>query len=139
MRRRSIYAVVLIGDRYNFGGMSNYLSIALSLKWYLLVFIINPLSPHDASKHHFTSLKTDLIFLQLAALENFHEIGLPIHGNFPQFLNHTKSSSFTTVENCDSNSRLVVDEDDNGEFRLQRVNPFSSAGTDFKRQNLTDG
>ena len=28
------------------------------------------------------------------------------------------------VENCDSNSRLVVDEDDNGKFRLERVNPF---------------
>ena len=27
------------------------------------------------------------------------------------------------VENCDSNSRLVVDEDDNGKFRLERVNP----------------
>ena len=25
------------------------------------------------------------------------------------------------VENCDSNSRLVVDEDDNGKFRLERV------------------
>ena len=25
------------------------------------------------------------------------------------------------VENCDSNSRLVVDEDDNGKFRIQRV------------------
>ena len=25
------------------------------------------------------------------------------------------------VENCDSNSRLVVDEDDNDEFRLKRV------------------
>ena len=25
------------------------------------------------------------------------------------------------VENCDSNSWLVVDEDDNGEFRLERV------------------
>ena len=24
------------------------------------------------------------------------------------------------VENCDSNSRLVVDEDDNGKFRLER-------------------
>ena len=30
---------------------------------------INPLSPHDAFKHHFTSLKTDLIFLQLGVLE----------------------------------------------------------------------
>ena len=25
------------------------------------------------------------------------------------------------VENCGSNSRLVVDEDDNGKFRLERV------------------
>ena len=30
---------------------------------------INPLSPHDALKHHFTSLKTYLIFLQLGVLE----------------------------------------------------------------------
>ena len=30
---------------------------------------INPLSPHDALKQHFTSLKTDLIFLQLGVLE----------------------------------------------------------------------
>ena len=29
----------------------------------------NPLSPHDASKNHFPSLKTDLIFLQLRVLE----------------------------------------------------------------------
>ena len=26
------------------------------------------------------------------------------------------------VENCGSNSRLVVDEDENGKFRLERVN-----------------
>ena len=26
------------------------------------------------------------------------------------------------VENCDSNSLLVVEEDDNGKFRLERVN-----------------
>ena len=31
--------------------------------------VINPLSPHDALKHRFTSLKTDLIFLKLAVLE----------------------------------------------------------------------
>ena len=29
----------------------------------------NPLSPHDALKHHFTSLETDLIFLQQRVLE----------------------------------------------------------------------
>ena len=30
------------------------------------------------------------------------------------------------VENCDSNSRLVVDEDDNGKFRPERVNMFNN-------------
>ena len=29
------------------------------------------------------------------------------------------------VENCDSNSRLVVDEDDNGKFRLERVKAYN--------------
>ena len=57
----------------------------------------NPLSRHNALKHHFTSLKTDLIFLQQMVLEqNFHETNLPIHGNFFQFLSHMKSCSFTT-------------------------------------------
>ena len=28
------------------------------------------------------------------------------------------------VENCDSNSQLIVDEDDNGKFRPERVNGF---------------
>ena len=32
--------------------------------------------------------------------------------------NHLQSLQ---VENCDSNSRLVVDEDDNGKFRPERV------------------
>ena len=31
--------------------------------------VLDPLSPHDALKHHCTSLKTDLIFLQLGVLE----------------------------------------------------------------------
>ena len=31
--------------------------------------MFNPLSPHDALKHHFTSRKTDLISLQLGDLE----------------------------------------------------------------------
>ena len=44
---------------------------------------VNTLSPHDALKHHFTSLKTDSIFIQPRVLESkFHETGLPIHGNF---------------------------------------------------------
>ena len=36
----------------------------------------NPLSPYDALKHHFTSLKTDVIFLQqMAWNENFRGTG----------------------------------------------------------------
>ena len=41
------------------------------------------------------------------------------------FFNFSLNSSHIhplQVENCDSNSRLVVDEDDNGKFRLERVN-----------------
>ena len=30
---------------------------------------VKPLSPHDALKHHFISLKTELIFLQPIVLE----------------------------------------------------------------------
>ena len=29
---------------------------------YADIFLLNHLSPHDALRHHFTSLKTDLIF-----------------------------------------------------------------------------
>ena len=38
--------------------------------------------------------------------------------NFSPNSNHLYSLQ---VENCDSNSRLVVDEDDNGKFRPERV------------------
>ena len=51
---------------------------------------------------------------------------LLIHNNF---LNFSLTSSHLyplQVENCDSNSRLVVDEDDNGKFRLERVNPLTA-------------
>ena len=43
---------------------------------------------------------------------------MAIFFNFPPTLNHLHPLQ---VENCDSNSRLVVDEDDNGKFRLERV------------------
>ena len=77
--------------------------------------IFYPLSPRDALKHHFTSLKTGLIPLQLKDLnENFYESYILIHGNFSPSLNQLHSLQ---GENCDSNSRLVVDEDDNGIFQ----------------------
>ena len=49
------------------------------------------------------------------------------------------------VENCDSNSRLVVDKDDNGKFGPERVkarityfNPSSAGIMTFKVDPLTD-
>ena len=79
------------------------------------------------------------------------------------FFNLSPTSSYLhplSVEICDSNSRLVVDEDDNGKFRLDRVKEdigdcavtenecatpgdrlhwlnLYSAGINFSRQNLT--
>ena len=37
------------------------------------------------------------------------------------------------VENCDSNSRLVVDEDDNGKFRPEKVKPLSTTKVVFNQ------
>ena len=88
--------------------------------------MVNPSSPHDAltlsplkpvscAECYFTSLKTDLIFLKPRVLERkFHETGLPIHGNFLYILPTSNHPHPLQVENCDSNSRLVVDEDDTG-------------------------
>ena len=44
---------------------------------------------------------------------------MAIFYNFSPTLNHLHPLQ---VENCDSKSRLVVDEDDNGKFRLGMVN-----------------
>ena len=46
---------------------------------------------------------------------------MAIFFNFSPTSNHLHPLQ---VENCDSNSRLVVDEDDNDKFRLESVNPF---------------
>ena len=89
---------------------------------------VNPLSPHDALKHHFTSLKTDLIFLQLRVLERkfpwnwFTNTVMVIFFNFQTTSNHLHPLQ---VENCDSNSRLVVVEDDYGKLRIERVKTLS--------------
>ena len=44
---------------------------------------------------------------------------MAIFFNFQTTSNHLHPLQ---VENCDSNSRLVVDEDDNGKVRIERVN-----------------
>ena len=66
--------------------------------------LINPLSPHDALMHYFTSLKTDFFPQQGFKNEHFHETDLPIHGNFIIFFKphliifiHYKSSNATAI------------------------------------------
>ena len=48
---------------------------------------------------------------------------MAIFFNFSQTSNHLHPLQ---VENCDSNSRLVVDEDDNVKFRLEMVKGYIS-------------
>ena len=61
-------------DKLNYS-LNIYLKVSDNKYSYIA---LDPLSPHDAFKHQFTSLKTDLFFLQLGVLETL----LPIQGNF---------------------------------------------------------
>ena len=76
---------------------------------------LNHVSPHDALKHHFASRKNELIFRNLVVFER--KLAWNCFENNSIFFNLSPTSSHyhpLQVENCDSNSRLVVDEDDNG-------------------------
>ena len=84
----------------------------------LLAGCFNPLSPHDALKHHFAS-KGGLNFPFLN--KKNHGIFKIIATYFVQLPHDSSHLHPLQVENCDSNSRLVVGEDDNGEFRPERV------------------
>ena len=48
---------------------------------------------------------------------------MAIFFNLPPTSNHLRSLQ---VENCDSNSRLVLDEDDNGKFMSERVKLYKT-------------
>ena len=85
------------------------------------MYSLNPLSPHDALNFFMTVNRLNIPTTKSFFNKNFHETGLPIHGNFLYFLTHFKSLHPLQVENCESNSRLVVDEDDYGKFRTERV------------------
>ena len=59
--------------------------------------LFNPLSPHDALKHHLASLKNDLISWNLAVLERtFSWNSFKNNSIFFSFFIHFKSSSSTT-------------------------------------------
>ena len=97
--------------------------------------LINPLNPHDASKHNFASLKNDLISWNLEVLER--KFSWNCFKNNSIFFHLSPTSTCLShfhplqAENCDSNSWLVVDEDDNGKFRLERVNSINTKINQF--------
>ena len=83
---------------------------------------LNPLSPHNTLKHYFTSLKTDLISWNLVVLDRKFSWNCFKNDSIFYHLSPTSSHFHPLqVENCDSNSRLVVDENDNGKVGLKGV------------------
>ena len=73
-----------------------------------IVARITPLIPHDALKHNFTFMETHLIFLQPRVLGQENSWNIFFH--LPPASTHLHPLQ---VENCESNSRLVVNGDDN--------------------------
>ena len=67
------------------------------------------------------TISTKLVYQYIAIFFNFSTTSSHLH---PLQVENCDSNSrlVVEVENCDSNSRLVVDEDDYGKFRLERVN-----------------
>ena len=61
---------------------------------------------------------TTMVFRIKISMKLAHQY-IVIFFNFSPTSNHLHPLQ---VENCDSNSRIVVDEDDNGKFTPERVN-----------------
>ena len=86
--------------------------------------VFNPLSPHDALKHHLNPCKL-VNRLNFPTNEGFGmKISMKLACQYMViFFNCSPISNHLhplQVENCDSNSRLVVDEGDYGKLRLER-------------------
>ena len=97
------------------------LSVNLGLN---LALWVNPFSPHDALQASFYIAENRLNFpitkgFRMKISSKLVKQYIAIFFNFSPTSNHLHPLQ---VENCDSNSRLVVDENDNGIFRSERVN-----------------
>ena len=55
-------------DRLIYNGIASYIVYNPHTNNPSVETLLNPLSPHDALKHHFTSLTTDLILVQQSDL-----------------------------------------------------------------------
>ena len=91
----------------------------------VIVSAFNPLSPHDASSFYIPEKR--LNFLTTRGVRKKNSMKL-----FYQYMYMTILANLSTssrhlhplqVENCDSDARLVVDEDANDKFRPERVKP----------------
>ena len=79
---------------------------------------LNPLSPRDALKHNFTSPKTP----NFPTARGFRKtISMKLVYQYMAILFYFSQLHSLQAKDCANNSRLVVDEDDNGKFRLERV------------------
>ena len=79
--------------------------------------------------HNFAYLKNDLInYIVHLSQRKFSSNCFNNHNILFSFTTHFKSSSPTTSRE----SRLVVDKDDTGKFRFERVNPYT-AESDYGR------
>ena len=83
---------------------------------------LNPLSPHDSLKRHFTpenrlTFPVTKGFITKIPMKLAYQY-VVISFNFSTKSNHLHPLQ---VENCGSNSRFVVDEDDYGKFRIEGV------------------
>ena len=85
---------------------------------------IQPFKPSLCGKDHFISLQADLIFLQLGVFNRINFFIKLVYQYMTIFFNFQTTSNHVhplLVGKCDSYSRLVVDEDGYGKFRLENV------------------
>ena len=102
---------------------------------------LKPLSLHDALKHHFISLKRSPNFPIIMVFRMNISMKLVYQYMIIFFVFSPASTHLhpLQVENYDSNSRLVVDEDDYSKFRLERVNPTCTLLRVYINDNVRNG
>ena len=86
--------------------------------------IVQPLKPSRCIKASFYIPENRLNFPRTDDFRRKISMKL-VYQYMAMFFNFSPTSNHLhplQVENCDSYSRLVVEEDDNGKFRLERVN-----------------
>ena len=94
-----------------------------AIKSFLTKWVLNPSKSSRCIKASFHIPENRLNFLTTDGFRRKISMKL-VYQYMVIFVNFSSTSSHLhplQVENCDRNSRLVVDEDDNGKFRLKRV------------------